>query len=303
MSLLIVGSIALDSIETPFGKLDPALGGSAVFGAYAASLFTKPHIVGVVGDDFPKREIAILRARGVETEGLEIVPGGQTFRWGGRYFDDINQRETLFTELNVFEQFQPKLPESYRRISDIFLANIDPDLQLDVLGQIKQPRFVVCDTMNLWINIKLNSLKKLMKKIDVLLLNDEEARLLGDTRSLAKAADKLLKSGIRRLIIKKGEHGCMMFSREGTFAAPALALSKVVDPTGAGDSFAGGMLGWLSNRKTIGEAEWRKAVLVGTAMASFCVEDFSVRKLRRLTLEQLRERVEVLRSMMAVGKV
>ncbi|MFP4381469.1 MAG: PfkB family carbohydrate kinase [Candidatus Sumerlaeia bacterium] len=303
MSLLIVGSIALDSVETPTGSTEDALGGSAVYGSYAASLFTKPHIVGVVGDDFPKREITNLKKKGVETEGLEVVPDGKTFRWGGRYFEDINQRETLFTALNVFEHFEPKLPESYREISNVFLANIDPDLQLDVLSQIKKPRLVVADTMNLWIDIKHDSLLKLLKKIDVLLLNDEEARMLADTLSLPKAAAKLLGMGVERLLIKKGEHGCVMFSKDGVFASPALALPKVQDPTGAGDTFAGGMLGWLASRRTLNEANWRKAILVGTAMASFCVEDFSVKKLRNVKFEALKNRVETLRDMMKVGMV
>lgn len=302
MTLLIVGSVALDSVQTPFGTTENAVGGSAVYASYAASLFTEPAIVGVVGEDFPKQEITNLRRRGVRTEGLEIVRGGKTFRWGGRYGDDINQRETLFTELNVFQDFAPKLPKGYHDIPNVFLANIDPDIQIDVLGQMRKPRVVVCDTMNLWIKTKLASLTKLMNRINVLLLNDEEARMLADTPSLAKAATKLRGSGIDRLIIKKGEHGSMMFSSEGTFAAPALSLPMVKDPTGAGDTFAGGMLGWLAGR-TLTEVNWRKAILVGTAMASFCVEDFSVGRLRDLEKGDLARRTTELRAMMSVGRV
>lgn len=302
MSLLIVGSIALDTVETPFGKRERAVGGSGVFASYAASLFTQPHIVGVVGEDFPKKEFTALKRKGARTEGVEIIEGGQTFSWGGKYFEDINQRETLFTELGVFADFQPKLPADYQKVPNVFLANIDPDLQLDVLSQIKKPRMVACDTMNLWIDIKRASLKKLLKKIDLLLLNDEEARMLADTTNLTKAAEQLRRSGIERVMIKKGEHGCMMFGPEGVFAAPALALPVVKDPTGAGDSFAGGMLGWLAG-KPLTEKNWRKAILVGTAMASFAVEDFSVDKLRRLKKEKLLERAETLREMMAVGKL
>ncbi|NQU43035.1 sugar kinase, partial [bacterium] len=230
MSLLIVGSIALDSVETPTEKVEDAVGGSTVYGAYAASLFTKPSIVGVVGKDFPKKEIALLQRKGIDTRGLQVVDDGRTFRWGGRYFENINHRETLFTELNVFEHFAPRLPTAYRRIPNVFLANIDPDLQLDVLEQVQKPRLVVCDTMNLWIDIKRPSLNRLLKKIDVLLLNDEEALMLTDTLSLARAAREILRSGVKRLIIKKGEHGCMMFGPEGIFMAPALPLDHVKDP-------------------------------------------------------------------------
>ena len=302
MSLLIVGSVALDSVETPHGAAENAVGGSAVYGAYAAAMSTKTSVVGVIGKDFPQREVRAMESRGVDTEGLERVADGDTFRWGGRYLADMNQRETLFTELNVFSEFQPKLPTSYKRITNVFLANIDPDLQLDVLSQVQAPRLVVCDTMNLWIDIKRKSLVKLLKKIDCLLLNDEEACMLADTTSLPAAAHALRRMGIPRVIVKKGEHGCLMFSKEGTFACPALALPKVKDPTGAGDTFAGGMLGWIASRK-LTEANWRKSILVGTAMASFCVEDFSVRRLRGLKTEALRKRVDELRQMTVVGRI
>lgn len=301
-NLLIVGSVALDSVDTPSGKRDDAVGGSAVYGAYAASLFSTPAVVGVVGDDFPKSEVSALRRKGVDTEGLERVAGGKTFRWGGRYLPDMNQRETLFTDLNVFEKFNPKLPEEYCDIRNVFLANIDPDLQLDVLRQVRAPRFVVADTMNLWINIKRQSLLKLLKKIDVLLLNDEEARMLAETESLAEAGQALNRMGLKRVLIKKGEHGSLMFGPEGVFAAPALLLPKVVDPTGAGDSFAGGMLGWLASRP-LTPINWRRAILVGTAMASFCVEGFSVGRLRTATIEDVQKRTSALRAMMRVASV
>ena len=302
MSLLMVGSIALDTVETPHGKATDAVGGSAVYGAYAAAMFTKPSIVGVVGEDFPKREISSLQAKGVNTDGLERIKGGKTFRWGGRYLDDMNQRVTLFTDLNVFADFAPLLPESYRSIPDIFLANIDPDLQIDVLRQVKKPRVVVCDTMNLWIDIRRASLRKLLKKIDVLLLNDEEARMLADTTSLVKAAQEIRRWGVERVIVKKGEHGALMFGPEGLFAVPALPLASVKDPTGAGDTFAGGMMGWIAG-KPLTPANWRKALVVGTALASFCVQDFSVRGLRKLTTEMVRTRIDTLRAMMTIGKI
>ncbi|MBN1867768.1 sugar kinase [Candidatus Sumerlaeota bacterium] len=302
MSLLIVGSIALDTVHTPYGKVEDAVGGSAVYGAYAASRFTPVSIVGVVGDDFPARELRSLRRCGVDLEGLERVKKGKTFRWGGRYFEDINQRETLYTELNVFSDFAPKLPDSYRRIPNVFLANIDPDLQLDVLRQVAKPRLVVCDTMNLWIDIKRPSLLRLLKKIDCLLLNDEEARMLGDSASLTRAALKLRRRGIERIVVKKGEHGCTMFGPEGVFGAPALPLAAVKDPTGAGDTFAGGMLGYLCGR-ALSEANWRKAIVAGTALASFCVEDFSTRRLRRLDPKTLARRCDEVRAMMQVGNV
>jgi len=314
MSLLIVGSVALDSVESRAGRVTDVVGGSAVYASYAASLFTRPAIVGVVGDDFPATEVTNLKRRGIDTEGLERVSGGKTFRWGGRYAEDMNQRETLFTELNVFETFQPRLSPSHRRIRDVFLANIDPDLQLDVLRQVRNPRLVVCDTMNLWINAKRPSLLKLLKrtdpvrKIDILLLNDEEARMLGDAASLAQAARSIARLGVARrteplrIIIKKGEHGCMMFGPEGVFAAPALPVANVKDPTGAGDAFAGGMLGWLAGR-ALTPANWRRAILAGTAMASFCVEDFGVKRLRGLRREDFRKRVEELRAMTTVGKM
>lgn len=302
MSLLIVGSIALDSVETPFGKTEDAVGGSAVYASYASSIFTQPSIVGVVGEDFPRREVSAMEKKGVDTSGLSVIKGGKTFRWGGKYFADINQRETLFTELNVFSDFAPVLPESYVSLPNVFLANIDPELQLDVLRQVRKTRLVACDTMNLWISIKRPALLKLLKKIDVLLLNDEEARMLADTTSLPKAAESLRRAGIPRLIIKKGEHGSMMFGPEGAFIAPALPLPVVKDPTGAGDSFAGGMLGWLAT-KPLTEENWRKAMLVGTATASFCVEDFSVKKLRSLDPAKVFERAARVREMITVGKI
>jgi sugar/nucleoside kinase (ribokinase family) len=301
MSLLIVGSIALDTLKTPHGDVNDAIGGSTVYAAYAAAHFTKTSIVGVVGGDFPKRELGELEKRGVDTKGVETVSGGQTFRWGGKYFDDMNRRETLFTELGVFAEFSPKIPESYKKIQTVFLANIDPDLQLDVLSQVGKPRLVVCDTMNLWIDIKRQSLQKLLKKIDALLLNDEEALMLSEEKSLVEAANKLRKGGIERVIVKKGEHGSIMFGPEGVFALPALPLSKVKDPTGAGDSFAGGMVGYLASHP-MNPANWRRALAVGTATASFCVEDFSIRKVRKATREEVLERARQLRDLTQIPK-
>lgn len=302
MSLLIVGSVAFDDVETIYGKAERVVGGSATFGSYAASLFTDTSLVAVVGKDFPQRELNMMQKRGADIEGIQVIPDGETFHWSGRYNEDFSSRETLFTKLNVFEDFSPALPTAYRRIPRLFLANIDPELQLDVLGQAHNPELVVCDTMNLWIEIRRKALEKLLKKIDVLLLNDEEALMLADATSLADAAYRLRRKGIARLIIKKGEHGCLMFGPEGCFAAPALPLRKFKDPTGAGDSFAGGMMGWLAGRQ-LTPGNWRKAILVGTAMASFAVEDFSVRRLRKLTKEQLQERLDELHAMTKVQPV
>lgn len=302
MGLLMVGSVGLDTVITPAGRVDDALGGSLTYGAYAASLFTPPALVGVVGEDFPLKELQSLRARGVDTEGIVRVAGGKTFRWGGRYLDDMNQRETLFTDLNVFADFAPLLPKNYQNMQDVFLANIDPDLQLDVLRQTRHPRLVVCDTMNLWISIKRKSLENLLRKIHVLLVNDEEARQFSGSSSLIGAAEIIRKRGVERVIIKKGEHGAIMFGPEGAFALPALPLAEVKDPTGAGDTFAGGMVGWIAG-KPLTPGNWRKALVVGTALASFCVQDFSVRRLKRLKPGDVAQRVAALQKMISVGKV
>jgi len=279
MDVVIVGSVALDSIETARRSVDRALGGSAVYAAVAASYFAPTGVVGIVGGDFPKKHIKTLRHRGVDIEGLEIVPGGKTFFWRGRYDSNPNERETLETQLNVFESFSPKLPQSYRERPFLLLGNIHPELQMDVLDQVERPRLVLCDTMNLWIETAASSLKRLLKRIDILSINDSEALQLSGKTSIAAAAEHLLAAGPARVIIKRGEHGCSMFWRSGFFSLPAYPVKQVVDPTGAGDSFAGGFLGYLALRRKLDETALRQALVVGTVMASFCVENFSVRSM------------------------
>lgn len=293
MSILMVGSVALDTVESPCGKVEDGLGGSAVYASLAAAQLAPVEIVAVVGDDFPKRHIKLLKTRGIGVQGLEVVKGGKTFRWGGRYFTDINQRETLFTELNVFEEFAPKIPGPVAGLPYVFLANIDPELQLQVLSQCRKPKFVMLDTMNLWIDIRREALAEAIRRVDVLLMNDEEARMFADTISLEKAARKILSYGLKRVIIKKGEHGSMMFAKNGFFSAPGLPLSRVVDPTGAGDTFAGGLIGYLARAGKVNDVTLRQAMLVGTAMASCCVEDFSVRRLVKMKPEEFRKRLKL----------
>ncbi len=299
MSILMVGSVALDSVESPCGKVEDGLGGSAVYGALAASYLAPVEIVAVVGDDFPKRHIKLLKSKKIGVQGLEVVKGGKTFRWGGRYFTDINQRETLFTQLNVFEEFSPKIPAPVANLPYVFLANIDPVLKLEVLNQCRKSRLVVLDTMNLWIDIRREALEEAMRRVDIMMMNDEEARMFADCLSLEKAAKYILKFGVKRVIIKKGEHGSMMFSKNGFFSAPGLPLSRVVDPTGAGDTFAGGLIGYLARSKKLTDDALRQAMLVGTAMASSCVEDFSVKRVAKLKPEDLRKRLKLVQQAMA----
>ena len=280
--VLIVGSVALDDIITPGGGGRDLLGGSAVYGAVAAANFAPVDIVGVAGEDFADQHVATLRSRGINLEGLECVPGGATFHWAGEYQADTNEAITHRTELGVFAEFNPRLPESYRDDAFVFLANIDPELQLRVLEQVRRPVLTLCDSMNLWINIKRDALLEVLRRVDVALLNEGEARLLFETNSLPVAAERLLELGVKRAIIKQGSHGAQMFSAEGTFAAPAIPLRRVVDPTGAGDTFAGGLIGYLAAQDELDELTFRKAVLVGTACASFVVEDFSIGRTREL---------------------
>ncbi len=288
--VLIVGSVAVDDIQTPATEVKNVLGGSAVYGSVAASHFAPVDIVGVAGSDFPGEHIAALHQRGVDTRGLELIPGGKTFHWGGEYVGEMNEAVTHFTELGVFADFKPVIPESYRENDFVFLANIDPELQLQVLEQVKQPKLTLCDSMNLWINIKHEALLEVLQRVDVALLNESEARLLFNTHSLPKAAAELLKLGLKRAIIKKGSHGAQMFSSEGNFAVPAIPLENVVDPTGAGDTFAGGLIGYLASRPTLNEMDFRQAILVGSACASYVVEDFSIRKTAALSKDLIKSR-------------
>lgn len=280
--ILAVGSVALDSVETPFGKVKDALGGSATFFAASARFFSPVHIVAVVGEDFPKRHIALLRKLGVKTGGIEVAKGGRTFRWKGRYGFDLNNAQTLKTELNVFQSFRPKLTAHHRESRFLFLANIDPDLQRSVLGQVRAPELVACDTMNYWIEHKRASLRQLLKKVDIFLCNDGEARELSGEANLVKAARAILSRGPKLLVIKKGEHGVLCFTNRYIFSAPAFPLEFIFDPTGAGDSFAGGFLGYLARSPRLSESVVRRAIIYGSVMASYNVESFSLKRLASL---------------------
>lgn len=289
--LLIVGSVALDTVETPLGKQEACLGGSAVYASVAASFFAPVRLVAVVGRDFPPEHVDFLRTRGVDLEGLQVAEG-KTFRWSGFYDYDLNQAHSLSTELNVFEHFRPHLPEAYRNVPYVFLANIDPDLQLDVLAQVRDPRLVVCDTMNFWISGKPDRLREVLRRADIVFMNDAEARQFCGTFSLLAAAREILALGPKAVIIKKGEHGALLFTPSGHFSAPSYLLERVVDPTGAGDSFAGGFIGYLAYTGDLSEPNLRKATVYGSVLASFNIEDFSLNRLRTLTPEEVARRYE-----------
>lgn len=291
MSLLVVGSVALDSVETPFGKVKDALGGSAVYISVAASYFTAPvKVVGVVGGDFPKQHMEFLKERNIDLDGLQVVQGGKTFRWAGKYHYDLNSRDTLLTQLNVFEKFDPVIPEAFQKSSYVCLGNIDPVLQRKVLAQIKKPRLVVGDTMNYWIETKPEELRETLKVLDVLVVNESEARLLTKEPNLIKASKKIIKMGPRFVIIKKGEHGALLVTEETIFSAPAYPLENLYDPTGAGDTFAGGFVGWLAKTDDLSPENLKRGVIYGSAMASFCVEQFSLDGLKDLSSLKIRDR-------------
>ncbi|MBU0520431.1 bifunctional hydroxymethylpyrimidine kinase/phosphomethylpyrimidine kinase [bacterium] len=296
MCVLVVGSAALDSVKTPFGEVTDALGGSAFFFAAAASFFTEVRIVGVVGEDFPMEKIEFLKTKNVDFKGLEVAPG-KTFRWSGVYHENMNARDTLSTDLNVFETFSPKLPDEYKQTPYVFLANIHPELQLDVLAQIENPRLVALDTMNLWINISLAPLKEVLKKIDVVILNDEEARMLTGEHNLIKAAKAVTRLGPKTVIVKKGEHGAFYISGDDFFSLPAYPIEGVFDPTGAGDTFAAGTIGYLARENDISPAAMRKALVYGTVTASFTVEKFSVDRMKDLTFEEIQSRYDYMIKM------
>lgn len=290
MSLLVVGSIALDTVETPFGRAEDALGGSATFFAAAASSFCPVQVVGVVGDDFPTDALSFLAERDVDLGGVERAPG-ESFRWSGVYNFDLSSRDTIETRLGVFASFAPRIPEEFRTSQWVFLGNIDPRLQLDVLRQIDRPRFVACDTMNFWIEGSREALLELLGRVDLLLVNDAEARQLSGDFNLARAARWIQAQGPRYVIIKKGEHGAILFTPSGAFFAPGYPLEEVFDPTGAGDSFAGGLMGYLAQVDRVEDAELRRAVVYGSAMGSFAVERFSVERFRDLTVGEIEDRV------------
>ncbi|HET7229308.1 MAG TPA: PfkB family carbohydrate kinase [Longimicrobium sp.] len=296
MSILVVGSVALDTVETPFGRADDALGGSATFFSAAASLFGPVQLVGVVGSDYPVDALGFLAERGVDLSGVEKAEG-ESFRWSGVYSYDLNSRETLETRLGVFAEFQPKIPAEFRDAEWVFLGNIDPELQLNVLEQVHAPKFVACDTMNLWIDIKREGLLKLLERVDLLLVNDAEARQLSGEHNLSRAARWILDRGPRYLIIKKGEHGAILFTPHTVFFAPGYPLEEVFDPTGAGDAFAGGFMGYLAQCGKSDEGDLRRAVIYGSVLGSFAVEKFSVERFRNLTVDEIEERVRHFREM------
>jgi sugar/nucleoside kinase (ribokinase family) len=298
LSVLVVGSVALDSIETPFGSAQNALGGSATYISAAASYFTAPvRLVGVVGGDFPKTGIDFLESRGVDLEGLEVIKEGKTFHWSGKYHYDLNNRDTLATDLNVFEKFNPKIPEKYKKSKYVCLGNIDPVLQRRVLEQIDTPRLVICDTMNFWIEGRNAELLETLKMIDVIVLNDSEARLLSKEPNLLKAARVIRAMGPKIVIVKKGEHGALLITEQTIFSAPAYPMENIFDPTGAGDTFAGGFVGWLGKTDDLSEENLKRAVIYGSTMASFCVEKFSVDGLSGLTHLQIQDRFRAFREL------
>lgn len=288
--ILIIGSIALDSIETPFGKRESILGGSATYSSLSASFFNENiNIISVVGKNFPKRYMSLYKARGINLDGLKIVQG-RTFRWKGNYNYDLNSPKSIYTHLNVFADFDPEIPMHCRASKFVFLANIDPDLQRRVLSQVKQPGLILCDTMNYWIDRKRKSLLKLLKNIDMFLLNESEARQFSGETNLKKAAKFIMSYGTPSVIIKKGEHGVLFFSKRFSFSAPAYILETIRDPTGAGDTFAGGMLGYLSRVRKINSQNIRKSLVYGSIMASFVVEDFSINRVVKLSKRDINTR-------------
>ena len=293
MSLIVVGSMAFDAIETPFGKSDRIIGGAATYIAWSASNFTQPiRQISVVGGDFPKEELQQLKDRGVDIEGVQIQENEKSFFWAGKYHMDMNTRDTLETQLNVLGDFQPVVPDSYQDSEFLLLGNLAPYVQLSVIEQLEnRPKLVVLDTMNFWMEVALDDLKKVLEKVDVLLVNDSEARELSHEYSLVKAAKKILTMGPKYLIIKKGEHGALLFNEDNVFFAPALPLEDVFDPTGAGDTFAGGFMGHIARTKDVSFENMKTAIIVGSAMASFCVEKFGTQRLKELSKEDIGRRL------------
>lgn len=295
--VLIVGSVALDSIETPAGTVDNALGGAATYGSIAASLFAPVHLVGVVGEDFPAEHIEFLKSRNIDLAGLQTIAGGNTFRWKGDYISDLNQAVTHETHLGVFEHFDPQLPEHYRDAQYVFLANINPELQLSTLEQVKKPKLVLCDTMNLWINIAREHVKEIFKRVDIAVLNDGEAKMLTECDNLIRAGRQLQELGPKNVIIKKGEHGALLFTGSEIYGSISYPLEEVVDPTGAGDSFAGSLIGYLAKTDDLSVENLRRAIVYGSVVASSTVQDFSTKALSALTSEELERRYTTVRAM------
>ncbi|RZJ89535.1 MAG: sugar kinase [Chryseobacterium sp.] len=294
MSLIIIGTVAFDAIETPFGKTDKIVGGAATYASLAASYFyDKVKIVGVVGDDFQKKDIDLLTTHGVDTEGLQIKAGEKSFFWSGKYHNDMNSRDTLVTELNVLADFDPVIPESYQDCEYLMLGNLTPQIQQTVIKRLKnRPKLIVLDTMNFWMDVAMDDLLETIKMIDVLTINDAEARQLSGEYSLVKAAKKILTMGPQYLIIKKGEHGALLFHEDKVFSTPALPLAEVFDPTGAGDTFAGGFIGYLAKVGSINFNNMKNAIVYGSALASFCVEKFGTERILNLSEAEIAERIK-----------
>ncbi|HOW27727.1 MAG TPA: PfkB family carbohydrate kinase [Elusimicrobiota bacterium] len=302
MSVVVVGSVALDSIRTPFGECTDALGGSATYFSYSASFFTSVKLVGVVGKDFPKEHVELLKRKKVDLAGLQIVDG-ETFRWSGFYEYDMNEAKTLATHLNVFERFRPILPEDYKTSDCVFLANIDPDLQLDVLNQVRKPKLIAADTMNLWISTKKERIIHLCKHVHILILNDGEARQLTGHNNVIKAGRTILSWGPRYVVVKKGSHGALLFTKDKLYSVPAYPLENVFDPTGAGDTFAGGFVGYLNREKNaLNDKVLHHALFYGTAMASFNVEKFSLERLKTVSKAEIEKRMKELHNMTSLVK-
>ena len=298
MSIVVVGSVALDTIKTPFGRIKDALGGSAVYFSTSAANFASVSLVAVVGEDFPKKHISTLRAKGIDLSGLTIEKG-KTFRWEGEYSWDFSNPSTIATHLNVFASFDPKLPSQYKNTKYLFLANTDPLIQAKVLKQVKRPKLIACDTMNFWIESKRNDLLKVLKLVDIFLLNEAESRQLTGKANILKAAREILKLGPKIVIIKKGEHGVLLVSKNNIFATPAFLLESIFDPTGAGDTFAGGFMGYLAKHKKYTKTILRKAIVYGSIMATFAVEDFSLGSLAKATLPDIDRRLKKFRKLTA----
>ncbi|HEV8506916.1 MAG TPA: PfkB family carbohydrate kinase [Chitinophagaceae bacterium] len=298
MSLIVVGTMAFDAIETPFGKIDQIVGGSATYAAYAASNFIQPiNQVSIIGYDFPEEEINELKTRGVVMDGVRVVKNKKSFFWSGRYHEDMNSRDTLVTDLNVLADFDPTLPGSYLDSEFVMLGNLQPTVQMNVIKQLKSPKLIVMDTMNFWMESAMPDLENVLKKIDVLLINDAEARQLSGQYSLVRASKAILNMGPKFLIVKKGEHGALLFHGDKVFFAPALPLEEVFDPTGAGDTFAGGFIGHLAKTKDISFENMKTAIIVGSAMASFCVEKFGPNRLKEISKEDIDKRLHQFREL------
>ncbi|HUP48918.1 MAG TPA: PfkB family carbohydrate kinase [Thermoanaerobaculia bacterium] len=297
MAILVVGSVAFDALKTPFGQVDRAIGGSATYFSVAASFFTPVDLVAVVGDDFTDRDMAVFEGRNINTDGLRRVAGAKTFFWSGEYGYDLNVATTRDTQLNVFAEFQPQLNERQRRADALFLANIDPELQMSVLEQTRRPRIVALDTMNYWITSKPEALGRMFGAVDLIIINEAEVRQFMDESNLIRAARGILRFGAQALVIKRGEYGVLMITPEAVFAAPAYPLESVFDPTGAGDTFAGGFLGYLASRSDVTDREIRRAIIFGSVLASFTVEKFSLDRLREISLADIHERYRAFRAL------